>query len=313
MPLSLFRRLKPVLQKTDLVYLQGWGEPFTHPEFLEFVRFSQAAGCQVGTTTNGLLLTEDLCRQIVDMGLDTIAFSLAGRDQENDRIRKGTSLVQVMAAIATLNRIKQALGVDRPALHIAYLLLRSRLEDLEKLPAFFAALGVDQVVISTLDLIASPVLIDEALVPENESEFDELRGRLDATIATAARLGLPMHAWLAHPARHLQEVRDVSEKKPATLPGNAAICTENINNAAVIAVDGSVSPCVYTQLPLSTSVRHWVDGKERSFKPLAFGNIHQASFTTIWRSEAYTAFRRAHRAGHPPMPCANCIRMRMGA
>jgi MoaA/NifB/PqqE/SkfB family radical SAM enzyme len=266
----------------------------------------------VGTTTNGVLLTEDLCRQIVDMGLDMIAISLAGINQENDRIRKGTNLGQVMAAIATLKRIKQELGVDRPALHIAYLLLRSRLEDLEKLPAFFAALGVDQVVISTLDLIASPELIDETLVPKNEGEFAELRGRLDATIATASRLVLPMHAWLAHPVRHLHEARDAPEREPATPPGQAAICTENINNAAVIAVDGSVSPCVYTQLPLSSSVRHWVDGEERLFEPLAFGNIQQASFTTIWRSEAYTAFRRAHHAGHRPVPCRNCVRTRMG-
>jgi hypothetical protein len=34
MPLSLFRRLKPALKNTDLVYLQGWGEPLTHPDFL---------------------------------------------------------------------------------------------------------------------------------------------------------------------------------------------------------------------------------------------------------------------------------------
>ncbi len=311
MPLSLFQGLKPALKKTKLVFLQGWGEPLTHPDFLEFVRFAQSAGCRVGTTTNGSLLTEDLCRKIVASGLDMIALSLAGIDQENDRIRKGTSLVQVMEAIARLRRIKQELGVDRPALHIAYLLLRSRLEDLERLPSFFAALGVDQVVISTLDLIASPDLTNETLVPENEKLYTELRGRLDATIAAADQLGLSMHAWLAHPVRRVSEVHDDPHGQSSKLPGHAGICTENINNAAVIAVDGRVSPCVYTQLPLSTSVSQWVDGKEQPFQPLLFGNIRQTSFAAIWRARAYAAFRRDHRLGHLPLPCRDCVRMRM--
>lgn len=47
---SLFRRLLPAFKKIRFVHLQGWGDPFTHPQFFDFARLAKHAGCQVGTT-----------------------------------------------------------------------------------------------------------------------------------------------------------------------------------------------------------------------------------------------------------------------
>ncbi len=55
-PVELYRRLISAFNKTNLVYLQGWGEPFTNPHFMEFLHIEKKAGCMVGTTTNGMLL-----------------------------------------------------------------------------------------------------------------------------------------------------------------------------------------------------------------------------------------------------------------
>ncbi len=38
MDFALFEKLTPVLPVTGMIYLQGWGEPFTHPEFFRFAR-----------------------------------------------------------------------------------------------------------------------------------------------------------------------------------------------------------------------------------------------------------------------------------
>ncbi|MGD9948890.1 MAG: hypothetical protein AB7U29_10475 [Desulfobulbus sp.] len=67
------------------------------------------------------------------------------------------------------------------------------------------------------------------------TEYETLCDRLDTTITTAEKLGVSMHAWLSH-------------------PGQATTCTENINHAAVVGVDGSLSPCVYARLPVTDSV-----------------------------------------------------------
>lgn len=311
MPLDLFHRLRPILNRTRLVYLQGWGEPLTHPAFFDFVRLAKAAGCAVGTTTNGMLLTEDLCRRLIESRVDVIALSLAGIDEANDRIRRGTRLRQVLDAIATLNRLKQERGTDTPAIHIAYLLLRSRLDDLEALPAFFSPLGVEQVVVSTLDLVAGRHLADEALIPADDAEYAWLRRRMDAMIASGHALGLSMHAWLAEP--HTGNRAGYAKDGGPDLPLARTECTENIHKAAVIGADGGVSPCVYAQLPLSAAVHHWVAGRETALAPLVFGNISRQSFAAIWRSRPYSVFRAAHRAGRPPAPCRICVRMRMRA
>ena len=311
MPLALFNRLIPVFRRTRLVYLQGWGEPLTHPDFLTMVHSAKGCGCQVGTTTNGMLLTEDLCHRLVETKLDLIALSLAGIDDSNDRIRRGTTLQQVRAAIAMLNRIKQERGSDTPAVHIAYLLLRSHVSDIETLPHFFASMGVDQAVVSTLDVIADQSLAEEALIPKNQEEYTLLRRRLDAMITTGRGLVLPIHAWLATPAPDQGEQGKTGiATHPYPDPAGDQ-CTEHVLHAAVVAADGGVSPCVYTNLRLNGAASHWVDGRETALASVVMGNIGSQSFAAIWRSRGYRAFRRAHRDSHPPSPCRDCVRRRM--
>ena len=65
LPLQLFEKLIPAFAKTRLVYLQGWGEPFTHPHFFDMLRIAKKAGCMVGTTTNGTLLNTEIIERLV--------------------------------------------------------------------------------------------------------------------------------------------------------------------------------------------------------------------------------------------------------
>jgi MoaA/NifB/PqqE/SkfB family radical SAM enzyme len=103
---ATFRRLLPALKKTRLVHLQGWGEPFLHPDFFTLTAMAKEAGCRVSTTTNGMLLNAEKLLQVVASGLDLIAFSLTGLMERHDRARPGTSFRQVLSAIQTLNRLK---------------------------------------------------------------------------------------------------------------------------------------------------------------------------------------------------------------
>ncbi len=147
--LATFHRLLPELKKTNLIYLQGWGEPFLNPDFFTFVTLAKQAGCQVGTTTNATLLTEATIARIVESGIDVLAFSLAGVGDTHDSWRQGTSFQQVLEAIRSLQECKRRLGKVNPQVHIAYMLLRSGLADLERLPLVLRGLEINQVVIST--------------------------------------------------------------------------------------------------------------------------------------------------------------------
>ncbi|MFC1850058.1 radical SAM protein [candidate division CSSED10-310 bacterium] len=156
-PLSLFKNLIPYFMKGTLIYLQGWGEPLLNPEFFTMVNLAKKAGCFVGTTTNGNLFTEKTFAQVLDSGIDIVSFSLAGTDERNDAIRSGTSIGEVVEAIRGLNSLKRSRALSKPALHIAYLLLRSQQQKLARLPDLLTDLGIENVIISALDFVPTAV------------------------------------------------------------------------------------------------------------------------------------------------------------
>jgi len=313
MSLDDFRRLAAAFAKTEMIYLQGWGEPLTHPEFFEMVRLAKAAGCRVGLTTNGMLLDEEKCLRLVQEGVDIVAFSLAGVDEENDAIRQGTHFRQVVAAIQTLVRMKKLLGSARPDVHLAYLMLRSRRQEVEGLPVLLQRLNVKNAVISTLDFIGDRVLLAEAILPATEGAYRDLRSQLEATAEACRRNGSRVDYWLAAPGGHAKDEPTGMQTSMVDLPFLAfqpQTCTENIHRSAFVSADGAVSPCVYTNVPV-TGASHIVAGAERPYRRTIFGNIHDAPFEAIWRSKAYSAFRTAHRAGSLPELCLGCPRARM--
>lgn len=291
MSLATFKRLLPAFAKTQLVYLQGWGEPFLNPDFLTMASLAKKRGCRIGVTTNGMLLTPEMMRRLVSGGLDIIAFSMAGIGKENDRIRRGTQLQKVLENIQTLQQIKAAMGQSQPAIHIAYMLLRSGLSDVEKLPLVLQDLGVNQVVITVLDFVPCPELAGEAIRPACEAEVQEIKTRLDAVRAAGQRNRVEIYSYV---------------------PGGAAsrqTCTENVQQALFVSADGTVSPCTFTNLPVPGGSVHIYREESMPYYPLTFGNINDTSLTSIWRQPAYSAFRRSFYTGQPASMCQNCPKL----
>jgi MoaA/NifB/PqqE/SkfB family radical SAM enzyme len=288
--LAAFRRLLPAIRKTRRVHLQGWGEPFLHPDFFSLVALAKAAGGQVSTTTNAMLLQEEKLRQVVESGLNLIAFSLAGLEDRHDRARPGASFKQVLAAIQTLTRLKAREGLATPQLHIAYLLLKSGLPDLEKLPQFLGELGVQETVISTLDFVPTRELAVESFAGADPAAQAELHARLAGVAAAAAQAGVTVHYSLKPPG------------------ARSLLCPENPQRALCVAGDGAVSPCVFTNLPVSRAVYQGLGG-EQTYRPLVFGNLLTQDLGAIWRQPGYKNFRCTFFTGRLATPCQHCLKL----
>jgi len=82
LPVDTFQKLRRALRKTQLVHLQGWGEPLLHPDFFTLVALARQAGCRVGTTTNGTLVDAPLAARLVAGGLDFVSFPWPGRQRK---------------------------------------------------------------------------------------------------------------------------------------------------------------------------------------------------------------------------------------
>jgi MoaA/NifB/PqqE/SkfB family radical SAM enzyme len=279
--------------RCQLVFLQGWGEPFLNPDLFAMVRIAKEAGCKVGTTTNGMLLDAETIHQVVECGVDVLAFSLAGVDERNDAVRKGTSLDRVLQSIRVLHEAKMKLRKERPAVHIAYMLLRSGLEDVNRLPLLFRRLGVSEIVVSTLDFVPCEELADETIKPSTREEYEKIRGRLEAVNSECKQWGMRFH----------YQLQNSGERHPT--------CTENVERALFVSADGTVSPCVFTNLPVSGGIEMYRDGKI-PYQRLSFGHVSDTPLEIIWWTKAYRAFRQAFYGGPLPATCEDCPKLFVG-
>lgn len=281
LPLEMFKKLEPAFTRTRHVHLQGWGEPLLHPDFFEMVAVAKASGCRLGTTTNGMLLDREKTNRLIESGVDVIAFSLAGTGENNDLIRKGTNLKKIQEAVRRLQRQKKEKGISTPEIHIAYMLFRSCVKDLERIPSLLQGLGVDQVVVSTLDFVPSEDLEREAVLPSTRQEYEELCARLET---------LHFHFHIAYPGVRRRT------------------CTENVQRAVCIASDGAVSACVYTNLQVRGASYLW-KGKREAYERMVFGNIREEPLSSVWNKKAYAVFRRSFNRGPLAPPCRRCPKL----
>lgn len=289
MSLDTFRRLLPALRKTRLAYLQGWGEPFLHPEFPAMVRLAKEAGCTVGVTTNGMLLTEQRLVQVMEAGLDILAFSLTGTTPErNDPARAGAPLVKVLEKMNMVRRVKEQRHATKPVVHIAYMLLRSGLDDLEGLPRLMADHGVEQAVVSVLDFEPGVELSEEVLAPKDDRERHALEERFARLREAAVTLGVTIHT-------------------PSFAPRgkDEPVCAENVQRTLFVSADGEISPCVYANVPVDQA-EYARQGQPAPYSRVTFGNVNDELLPVLWRGKAYEQFREGLEKNRPATICRNC-------
>ncbi|MCK4391029.1 MAG: radical SAM protein [Desulfobacterales bacterium] len=303
MPIELFHELIPFLRCTELVYLQGWGEPLLNKNFFEMVRICKDRGKRVGFTTNGTLLTEDTIRTLVDLHLDIIGISLAGTTAStHNQIRKGTDFNKVISHLERLRKIKTEKRTEVPAVHLAYLMLKSNFHELKEILLLAKRIGAKQIVASNQTLIVDPKLSAQAIFNDTQ-RMGYYRTTLDEISHRAAR----------------EEI--VFDYHGPGLDDASLRCRENVHRACVINVEGEVVPCVMTNPVLSPS--HYIfKNQSVPLRGMSFGNIRKKSLTRIWNKKEYARFRALfdpETARKPeqirsemPLCCVKCYK-RLGA
>lgn len=273
-----FARLWPLMRRCHRIHLQGWGEPLLHPDFFRMIKLAREAGCAVSTTTSAMPMSEAVARKLVESGVDIVAVSLAGTDAVSNGLRQGAPFERVCRAIERLQAIRQACQGVHLEVHIAYLMPASTMAAVSRLPSLMQRLGVHAAVISTLDFTPSPALEAEAFGLHETAKLEQAAALLFAAAGEARRLGMQFHYALPDPAA----------------PGQR--CRENIARSLFVAVDGSVSPCVFTNLPI----------RGEAHPRRVFGNVDQEAPLVIWEGDRFRQFRQNLAAGRPDAVCQRC-------
>jgi len=281
MPLDSFCKLIPYLKYVDLVYLQGWGEPLLSQDLFEMIRICKKNGKRVGFTTNGVLLTEDIMRKLVDLKLDILGISLAGTSAAtHNKIRRGTDFEKIICNLELLRKIKAKYNSSLPELHLAYLMLKSNFHELKDVVSLAKRFNGRQIVASNLTLIAKKEFCTEALFNHTEGS--------------------------GYYCAILEEIEKHAAREDIIFAYNKPIlndllqhCNENVCHSCCISVEGEVNPCVFTNTTLCKSDGSDDDKtlgkifKNQNFplQEMSFGNMCSESLTQIWNKKEYYRFR----------------------
>ena len=148
-----------------LLYFQG--EPFLHPQFVDFIRYAKAKGIFTASSSNGHFLSEKNAKDIVQSKLDFLIVSLDGVTQESYRkYRKGGDLNQVVSGINTLVNVKKELKTNYPLIELQFIVFQHNEREIKRFKELGKELGVDRVSIKSAQ-IYQPEQSSEILPPEN--------------------------------------------------------------------------------------------------------------------------------------------------
>ena len=261
--------------------LQGMGEPFLHPRFLDMVRHAAALGIEVTTNTNLTALSPRRAEELVASGLAKLHVSIDAADPAAyEYIRVGSRLSRVLRNLALVQEAKKRLGAGRPQIILVAVAMRRNLEELPRLVRLAADYGVRSMSVQHLAHDFSEESLpaqyrtmrqfveDETLVNEDPARvgrwFDQAR-------AVASELGVELR---------LPDLRPKGGTRGCDWP----------SRGAYIAYSGEAMPCCMVATPDRAS----------------FGNMAREGVVRVWNNAAYNAFRARLASDDPPDICKGC-------
>lgn len=307
-----FARIAPELEKVEHVVLEGWGESLLRRDLEDLVAQAARTGARPGFVTSGTGMSPERAEALTKAGISFVGFSLAGATAKtHETIRVHSRFAPLWASVAWFAERYRRAPSASPRPHVVFLLLQDNAAELPALVQLAGEAGIPEVRVIHIVHIANP--------------WQEAQRAFVYEGASPVR-------WAMEEARAVARQQRVGLTLPPATTGQVAVCGENPLSTLYIAVDGSLSPCVFLNPPLSSPFVRIFRGQEHFQERVVFGNILREPFARIWEKEAYRDFRerfarrRRHReslyndflAGRrppaetlpdPPEPCRTCHRL----
>jgi len=262
------------------VVFTGFGEPLTHPHILDMIAAIRERDIAVTVGSNGLLLTPQMTRELVRLGVDRLVVSVDGVKPETYEEVRGADLGKVLENLHRLNEIKQEVNTLLPALGIEFVALKSNYNELGQLTNL------------AMQLHASRVLVSNVLAYTEEMRSEILYGYEPREPFKSTGFPVQTGAYIAWGNLELPHMHWGAERR----------CRFVNDRATVVGWDGGVTPCY----ALSHNYSYYaIDGRKKNVTRYVLGNVNDSSLAEIWKSEDYTRFRSEVLIFHFPS-CPDC-------
>ena len=251
---------------TRSLVFSGEGEPLLYPHFAETIQYAKRLGMICTVVTNGTLLTDDVARQLVELGVQRLTVSITAGTREHYATLHGMGGVDgwdaICEGVRAVVRHRQSRGTRRPDVSLQHILTTQSGPEVAQMLENTAALGADNAVFVPMIPYTEGM---KPLTPAGE-EQRSIIAALRAAKGRAAELGV---------AANLDGVVRRFEIGPDSYLRMRCYAGWLVTR---ITHEGDVMPCYGL--------------------PWKAGNLHEQSLRDIWRSERYREFRRvASRVG----------------
>ena len=160
-------------------FLQG--EPTLNPNLCQMIAKAHQHRIFTTISTNGQILTPDLCHELVGSGLDQIIVSIDGTTQAvYEQYRVGGSLQKAIDGIGNIVRARRELGRGNPAVTAQFIVFRHNEHQIADFKRLARQWGADRAVLKTAQIETSANAAE--MLPQN-SKYSRYRLASDGTIA----------------------------------------------------------------------------------------------------------------------------------
>lgn len=281
------------------IFFGGLGEPLAHPDIVTMVATAHAVSPRVSLITNGTLLTPELSHSLIDAGLDILWVSLDGADGDSySDVRTGAGWQDVLQNVTGFTNARSVAQPPHPELGIAFVAMRSNLEQLPRLLSLGYHLGAARFMVTNVLPYSQDMCAERLYTP--------------AVTTTRDLPTSPDYPLVTLPAMDLNgTTRDVLYRVLRAAPNLAlgdrklghlrSRCPFIEGGATAVAWNGDLSPCI----PLMHHHTSYLENRERTSRAYAVGNVNEVSLADLWGHPDYVALRERVQAFDFP-PCTLC-------
>jgi len=292
--------MRDFTEKPEL-FFGGYGEPLSHPNILAMIERARSLGHRASLITNGTLLTENVTRKLIGLGLDMLWVSLDGASSEcYTDVRLGDALPVVIENLKHLRAQKyQTFGASiwagHPKVGIAFVAMKRNIYDLVEVVRLGASLDAVEFSVSNV-LAHNPELLDENLYMRS---MNMVAGQGIRPLVHMPLMDMQPQTMQAL-AGVLKDMNRV-ELTGSLLNQNTDQCPFVERRSVAVRWDGKVSPC----LPLLYTHTYFLDDRERTSREYFVGDLHQNTLFQVWNDNDYKELRKRLQ-GFDYSPCAFC-------
>jgi len=273
-----------------VIYFCG-GEPTLRQDLFELIKYIKNKNLITAFTTNGSLMNDKVCNEILDSGLDFFSVSIDGHEEYHDRVRGfNGAFNKVTNGLRALVRIKKDRDRILPHIRIASIVDIDKLENSKYVLDLANEIRVDEVAFGNL------------MFYTKEAE-DKQKKFIEEHNTGGEMIGLAIEDDSIF-SRDIDKIQDFSNysKKYSNIP--VSFVPDNIdfeNYFAARKYPSKKSKC-FTPWFSATIMPN---GDVVPCQEYVVGNIREEKLLDIWNNEKMKRFRYYRKKG--PMPaCFRC-------